>query len=130
MVQDDPCSGAIWLQLEPNDGIVARGPVGRTPGLDDSLVGNDFDVSTHDARTEEREGAASFAVDLGRAAGEFAELPGIHERFKDAVGACFKLNFLMDGSRPRTGGLGAGAGRRETAQSDSGDYLASSGRQS
>ena len=75
VVEDEFCAGAFGNELEFNEGVDTWIPAEFTPGLNDALVGNEFDVATDDVVAEDAEGATWFAGDFG---GFGFEVGGFH----------------------------------------------------
>jgi hypothetical protein len=71
--------------------------MGGAPGLDDSLVEDQFHVSADDQAPERGKSAASFGIDFGGHCSQGSELFGIEERFVDALRARLEIYFLMKG---------------------------------
>ena len=111
MVKYDFGSGALLHEFEFRNRIDARGPAARSPGLHDSLVRHQFDVSSRDMPTEERERASHFTTDLRALVSQvhglhdstelydLVELFGVSKRFVDALGARFENRLLVNGFR-------------------------------
>jgi len=59
MVKHDLGSGALLHEFELRNRIDAGRPAASSPGLDDSLVRHEFDVSSRDVAAEELERALS-----------------------------------------------------------------------
>jgi hypothetical protein len=66
MVEDQPGAGALRLQLETRDGVKPLRPLCEPPRLDDALIRNQLNVSSHHAATETVECPTGFGVDLGQ----------------------------------------------------------------
>jgi hypothetical protein len=105
MIESDPRLCALFRELKANDGKIARSPSGGTPGMDNSLSGEQFDVATDNSTSEQGEGAAGITLDFGGLVGETRELLGIKEQGVDSRWVGFKIDFLMQES---AGGIGAG----------------------
>ena len=52
VVEDEGGFGGVGFEFEMDDGVDAGIPVGGAPGLDDSLVGDQFDGATYDFTAE------------------------------------------------------------------------------
>ena len=127
---------ALFLQIKTNDGIRAGVPSGGTPGLDDALVGDEFDIATEDSCTEHGEGSAGFAMDVSRLVGEGRELLGVKKDGVDACGSGLEIDLLAQGSaggvgrRWRSGllrgGKKVGGANAEECDGSSGDEVAAS----
>lgn len=74
---------SVALQFKFDDGINAGIPTGGAPSLNDSLVGDEFYVTTSDHAPEHGEGASGVAADIGGQAGEGSELFGVEQNFVD-----------------------------------------------
>src|SRR5260370_25487446 len=100
MVQDDSRSGTLSRQLKSGNRIDAFGPASSAPSLDDSAVGYQLQVPSHDVPGEKRKCAAYFAVNLSRAAArKRAELLGVQQRLVNPLGTGLAILHLM--ARPR-----------------------------
>jgi hypothetical protein len=99
VVEDQPRSGALRLQLESSDGVKPLRPLCEPPRLDDPLIRNQLNVSSYHAATETIECPTGFGVDLGRARSERAELLGIQKRFVNALRTRLVFNLLMNRHR-------------------------------
>ena len=97
MVQNDACLCALFLKIKANNGIDAGIPSGGTPGLDDALIGHQFDVATEDSCAKNGEGSAGLTVDVGRLVGEGRELPGVEKSGIDPGRSGFQIDVLMEG---------------------------------
>jgi len=98
---------ALLPKIKPNDGIGAGIPSRGTPGLDDALVGDQFDIATEDSRAEHGEGSAGFAMDVSKLVGEGRELLGVEKDGVDARGSSFEIDLLVE-----RGASSVGCGRR------------------
>jgi hypothetical protein len=80
--------------------------------LDNSLVGDKFNVAPVNQASKERKGATDIAVNLRWGTGEGSELLGIQECLVDALATRVKIDHLMQGRPPtfRTGCCGCGCG--------------------
>jgi hypothetical protein len=99
----------LLLKIKTNDGIGAGIPSRGTPGLDDALVGVQFDIATEDSCTEQGEGSTGFAMDVSRLAGEGRKLLGVEKDGVDARGSSFEIDLLVERG---ASGVGLGRGRR------------------
>lgn len=97
MVEKNARLCALLSKIKTNDGISAGIPSGGTPGLDDALVGDQFDVATENSSAKHREGSAGFAVDVGGFMGEGRELFGVKKDSIDARGSGFEIDVLVQG---------------------------------
>lgn len=95
MVENNARLCALLLKIKTNDGIDAGIPSRGTPGLDDALVGVQFDVATEDSCAEQGEGSAGFAMDVSRLVGEGRELLGVEKDGVDARGSSFEIDLLV-----------------------------------
>ena len=112
VVENEFGAGTFGGELEFCDRERTGIPIGHAPGLDDALIGDEFEMASQDKTGEKRERAADFAVDFrwgsaGRQAGlhgitqedDAMELFCFGERFVDALAVCLENNFLMNGFR-------------------------------
>jgi len=76
VVKYDLGPGALLHELKLRNRIDARSPAARSPGLHDSLVGHEFDVSSGDVPTKECERASHFTTDLR---GLVSQVHGLHD---------------------------------------------------
>lgn len=128
MIEKDTSLCALRLEIKTNEGIGAGIPSGRAPGLNDALIGEQFNVATEDPGAKHGEGASGFAVDVGRLVREGRELFGVEKDGVDASGSGFEIDLLMQGSargvggRRRRRGLSRGGKKvRGTVGDESGD---------
>jgi hypothetical protein len=99
VVKYDLGPGALRDKLELRNRIDTRSPTTRSPGLHDSLVRQEFDLSSRDVPAEEHERASHFTTDLRGLVSEvhglhdstelydFVELFGVSQRFVNASGS-------------------------------------------
>lgn len=91
-----------------NQRVHARIPAARPPGLNNSLIRDQFDVSTGDQAAEGAKGASGFAADLRGHAGEGGKLFGIEQSLVNTLRRHLKINFLVEISEES---FSTGAGR-------------------
>lgn len=70
VVENQMSARPVRSQLKPRNRIDAFGPIDDAPCLNDSLIGNEFEVPADDVAVEQRKRSADFAIDLGCSAGE------------------------------------------------------------
>src|SRR6266853_251905 len=110
VVKDNLGSGALLRELEFRNRVHTRIPVSDSPGLDDSLVRDKFDMSPHDIAAEARERASHFSADFRRRRPErhpglhgatelrhLVELFGVGKGFINTFPTRFEHGFLMNG---------------------------------
>jgi hypothetical protein len=125
VVQGEFGSRAAIREFKLHDGVGAGVPVHRTPGLDDSLTGDQLDLPTCDEATEHGERAAGFRADLcGRCSSGHARFDSVAEfdnalklfcvgeSIVNALGTGCEGDFLMNGfGGVRDGVIGACSSR-------------------
>lgn len=79
-----------------NQRVHAWIPAARPPGLNNSLIRDQFDVSTGNQTAEGGEGASRVAADLRGHAGEGGKLFGIEQSLVNTLRCDLKINFLME----------------------------------
>ena len=79
MVKNDSGRGPLGHELESHNRVDAHGPSAHSPGLDDSLAGNEFKVTSGDITTEKRKCAAQIPTDLGGLVGPRRQHAGFHD---------------------------------------------------
>src|SRR5579864_1604834 len=99
---------ALFQEIESDDRIDARLPVGHAPSLNDTFVRNEFEMSADDAPAEEREGAARVTADFCRVRcarrtallllnvmGHLVELRCVGQNFVDSLAIRLENQLLM-----------------------------------
>ncbi len=74
VIENDFGLGAMLFEFKFDDRVDALVPMSGTPSLNDSLVGNQFYISSNDQSPEGGKDASRFRVDLGWHTGERCEL--------------------------------------------------------
>src|SRR6266404_1162908 len=99
VIKDNACSRSLRLQCKPRDRICAFGPGDDAPSLNDSLIGNQFEVAANDVSFEKRERAADVAIDFRSASGKIGELFGIKKRLVNFLRTGVEIDFLVNRDR-------------------------------
>jgi len=84
------------FQFEVNDGINARIPVRRAPGLDNSLTGDKFDVASDNLSAKHRKGPASRSVDRRWQSRKSSKLLLVDNHFIKALWTRFEVKLVMN----------------------------------
>ncbi len=101
VIENELGFGSLLVELESRYRVQARRPIFFAPGLDDALVGNQFDVTAKNDASEDRERSAHIWTDLCRSAfqdevSHLAELLFLGERLVDPLRRGLENDFLMD----------------------------------
>ena len=89
------CLRSPIRQLEFDQRIHARVPVGRTPRLNDPLIGDELYVPSRDQAAKHQKRAAHSSIDLGRHSRKFRKLLRIEQRLIDSLSTRFYFYLLM-----------------------------------
>ena len=104
VIENNECLCTLLFEFKANNGVDARSPSGRTPGLDDALIWDELDIATEDSCAKHGKGTASFRVNIGGLVRESGELLGIEKDAVDARKGRFENDFLVQGCAGVVGG--------------------------
>src|SRR6266581_406281 len=104
VIEEELSLRTLFLELELRDRIGAGIPAHHAPGLHDTLVRNELDISPHNMPSETRKSASRFRADRRRSHSphwaelrHVGELLGVGKGLVDALSARLENDFLMDG---------------------------------